>query len=1131
MKSDFYDRIAMLLSVPYDRVLYKELYSIMRLVCEEASAGVTYSNFFSMLGVVCDRYHVPKSMAARLQSLRRRSNRMNDEVAEDLFVADARLLAEFVSIIQKKPVPEELKSLLPASCEVTTLPLRARRKFDLLRVRVVGVDGCRILAQVDSDVETDKVIIDCGGADGNLLYVAELVHEGTLLNLLKVKVMDDGAYVPECVVLEPDYLMSPSEVAGVFEIQGASPYNYFIRMFAPSEISLSLLLGAASGVFLDDLLAEAQTGDDDAASYAASMQKVFRQMPIEFSLFMADADNAQRFHHEAMAQFNNIRRLFKEEISTDRGFDLSESLLEPSFVCPQVGLAGRMDFLQGDGHKLIEQKSGKRDEFLCTHREPHYVQMMLYQMIIEHTMGIADRDCHAYLLYSHYADGLMREKPYRKLLYRAIEMRNRIVSMAERIANGELGDIMTAVEAEDLRINNISDKLWSVYVKPRLNVVLERFANCDKGSATYNYVIRFCTFLMKENWYAKMGNPVSGVHGYADLWNSPALVRSSNGEMFAGLTVRDVITSGNRVEVVVFALPEDICSGQSNFRPGDAVQFYSYKGNDANVSHQYTFRGKLTRLTPLEAEVTLANPQHKISLLQKSPDRRFAIEHDHVDSGNTVLCRSLFSFLGMPAGWQNSFLLTTMPQRGNVGLLHGNYGVFDDLVAQERASQEWFLVIGPPGSGKTSCALRYMVEEELRASSCTRLMLLAYTNRAVDELCGMLEDIVTDSPELLNDYLRLGHQVSASPEYRSRMIDSRVTHGCNKARDVRSLLDRVRVVVATVSTMSLQRALLSNYDFEVAFVDEASQILEPYILPIYTQGRIRRYVLVGDQKQLPAVVMQNSSDAAITDECLLQLGIHNCAESLFSRMLHRFMSQGRSDLYCQIKTQGRMHPDLFTFVNKTFYGKTLECVPLNHQKRSIEELYPVMPEAGLPLHNLARCLARNRVVFLDCQPEPDGINDKINRAEALMVADCVKALSELYFANNRRITPADIGVIVPYRNQISMIRTCLQKSGLNDFLNMTIDTVERYQGSQRNIIIYSLTVRHLSQLKFLTSSVYNEADGLYDRDYPVDRRLNVALTRAREQTIIVGNSHVLHQVPLFKKMIDMCRRWKCNKSV
>ena len=241
----------MLLSVPYDRVLYKELYSIMRLVCEEASAGVTYSNFFSMLGVVCDRYHVPKSMAARLQSLRRRSNRMNDEVAEDLFVADARLLAEFVSIIQKKPVPEELKSLLPASCEVTTLPLRARRKFDLLRVRVVGVDGCRILAQVDSDVETDKVIIDCGGADGNLLYVAELVHEGTLLNLLKVKVMDDGAYVPECVVLEPDYLMSPSEVAGVFEIQGASPYNYFIRMLAPSEISLSLLLGAASGVFLD----------------------------------------------------------------------------------------------------------------------------------------------------------------------------------------------------------------------------------------------------------------------------------------------------------------------------------------------------------------------------------------------------------------------------------------------------------------------------------------------------------------------------------------------------------------------------------------------------------------------------------------------------------------------------------------------------------------------------------------------------------------------------------------------------------------------------------------------------------------------------------------------------------------
>ena len=80
--------IAMLLSLPYDRVLYKELYSIMRLVCEEASAGVTYSNFFSMLGVVCDRYHVPKSMAARLQSLRRRSNRSHADagVTKNCFI-------------------------------------------------------------------------------------------------------------------------------------------------------------------------------------------------------------------------------------------------------------------------------------------------------------------------------------------------------------------------------------------------------------------------------------------------------------------------------------------------------------------------------------------------------------------------------------------------------------------------------------------------------------------------------------------------------------------------------------------------------------------------------------------------------------------------------------------------------------------------------------------------------------------------------------------------------------------------------------------------------------------------------------------------------------------------------------
>ncbi len=1130
VKNDFYDRLAALLRRPYDEASLEELYVIMRLVCEESCPErMLCPDLFSLLEAVCASRSVPKPMADGLQRLRRKSE-VGGAMDKGDFLAGASLLADFIALVSDKPVPEELQELLApnngaAAVGESRLPNGGEGCYPLLRVRVVSVDGTCVTARADSDELPNIIRIDCAkaGDDGCLAYVAELVHKGSMLNLLDASVTSQGECVPQWIVFDPDYLASPSRVAAVFEAHGASPYNYFLRMFAPSDLTLPLLLGNASGDFLDDLLAEAQSGGGETATYAASISKAFRKMPVDFSLLMTTPHKAAEFHAEAQRQFNNIRSLLQSQINAAGGFRLDESLLEPTLVCPQAGLAGRADFMQCDGSRLIEQKSGKRDDYWNTGREPHLVQLLLYQVMIEHSLGGGGSDMRAYLLYSRYPDGLMLQRSDKALLYRALEMRNKIVSMTERIANGELGEVMTEVTADDLRLADVNDKFWFVYAKPRIDRVLGRFAQGRKANdLAYRYAVRFCAFLMKENWYDKMGNPASGSHGYADLWNSPAMERIATGDTLAGLTIDRVLTADNRIESLVFTLPEDARCRQSNFRLGDAVQIYSYEGCQPNVSAQCTFRGKLARLTPEEAEVALSNPQHQLPLFSNAPGRHFAIEHDHIDASNAVLCRSLFAFMNMQPDEQDSFLLTRLPEQGTAAPLCADYGRFNDLVALERASREWFLVIGPPGSGKTSRALRHMVEEELRASQHSRLLLLAYTNKAVDELCGMLEKIIADTPMLLGDYLRLGHQVSASPEYHPRMLDSRVANGCGNVKAVRDLLGQTRVVVATTTTMSKQTMLLGGCDFEVAFVDEASQILEPHMLPIYTQGRIGRYVLVGDQKQLPAVVKQNRDEAAVSDETLNGLGITNCSESLFCRMLHRFVAAGRTDLYCQIRAQGRMHPDLFRFVNDRFYGGTLQCVPLDHQQRAIEDLYPVVPEQETLSASLTQRLARNRVVFLDCRPVDDGLNDKVNLAEARAVADCIAAFAEIYRANGRTLQAEDVGVIVPYRNQISMIRECLRQKGLTSLDGITIDTVERYQGSQRNIIIYSLTVRHTSQIRFLTSSAYSECDGLYEGDYTVDRKLNVALTRAREQIVVVGNKPLLEQTPLFRDMIGAC---------
>ena len=82
---------------------------------------------------------------------------------------------------------------------------------------------------------------------------------------------------------------------------------------------------------------------------------------------------------------------------------------------------------------------------------------------------------------------------------------------------------------------------------------------------------------------------------------------------------------------------------------------------------------------------------------------------------------------------------------------------------------------------------------------------------------------------------------------------------------------------------------------------------------------------------------------------------------------------------------------------------------------------------------------------------------------------------------------------------------------------ISIDTVERYQGSQRDVIIYSFTVRNFIQLNFLTENTFRE------ERHTIDRKLNVAITRARKQLFLTGNPEILSASPTFRKLMEHIR--------
>ena len=151
-------------------------------------------------------------------------------------------------------------------------------------------------------------------------------------------------------------------------------------------------------------------------------------------------------------------------------------------------------------------------------------------------------------------------------------------------------------------------------------------------------------------------------------------------------------------------------------------------------------------------------------------------------------------------------------------------------------------------------------------------------------------------------------------------------------------------------------------------------------------------------------------------------------------------------------------------------------------------------------------LKNHRMIFISsgCNKQND-ISDKANLEEALITAQLLRRIHRFY--QNKFDANKTVGVIVPYRNQIAMIRKEIDKLEIPELQNISIDTVERYQGSQRDVIIYSFTIHHFYQLEFLTANSFVEEGKI------IDRKLNVAITRARKQMIMTGSSHILSPMP------------------
>jgi len=429
-----------------------------------------------------------------------------------------------------------------------------------------------------------------------------------------------------------------------------------------------------------------------------------------------------------------------------------------------------------------------------------------------------------------------------------------------------------------------------------------------------------------------------------------------------------------------------------------------------------------------------------------------------------------------------------------------------DAVERALAARDFFLVHGPPGTGKSTVLGEIAVQA---AAGGARILATAASNAAVDHLLDLclergLRALRVGHPARVAERLHehtLDVRVEAHPDRRlardlldeafelqgyarrqrtrgrsrERFANAREAQAESRRlfaearelerRAVRAILDAAQVICCTCT--ALAGPVLREERFDLALLDEATQAVEPLALLPFL--RAERVILAGDHLQLPPTVL--SQEAA-------SLGL---SVSLFERLL----ADHGDGVRRMLREQYRMNEAIMSFPSAEMYGGALRAHP-SVAHRTLE-----LPGIDAP-----------PVLFLDTAGKgwddetPPGSESRCNPGEAALVLGHLEALLRA------GSDPAEVAVITPYAAQVALLRDEARNRGLPE--GVEIDTVDAFQGREKDAILVSL----------VRSNPDGELGFLNDL-----RRMNVAITRARVHLFVVGDSATLAHHPFYARFI------------
>ncbi|XP_072448085.1 DNA-binding protein SMUBP-2-like [Chiloscyllium punctatum] len=550
----------------------------------------------------------------------------------------------------------------------------------------------------------------------------------------------------------------------------------------------------------------------------------------------------------------------------------------------------------------------------------------------------------------------------------------------------------------------------------------------------------------------------------------------------------------------------------NNFSSGDIVGLYDSQGS---TPLDQLASGIVTRITQNSITVAFDEPSDQLNFDISSSFKLLKLANDVTYKRLTRALKALSQYHAGPVSKLIDILFGTsepsfpseilkIPELYNPSLDDSQREAIHFALSQKEVA----IIHGPPGTGKTTTIVEIILQAIKQG---LKVLCCAPSNVAVDNLVERLAQFKTQ-------ILRLGHPARLLESIHRHSLDAILANSDNTqiVMDIRKdidqafaklkktqergekahfrgeiktlrkelrtreeaaivqILKKASVVLATNTGASNDGPLklLSDDYFDLVVIDECAQALEASCwIPLM---KAPKCILAGDHKQLPPTIISHKTAA------------NGLSLSLMERLIQRFGDQ----MVRMLTVQYRMHSSIMEWASKQMY-----CGRLTAHKTVAHHLLKDLPGVSLTEETKVPLLLIDTAGCGLLELDEEDEQSKGNSGEVQIVTLHIQALIEA------GVRPQDIAVIAPYNLQVQLLRKELSKK----YPELEIKSVDGFQGREKEAVILSLVrSNRTGEVGFLAE----------------DRRINVAVTRARRHLMVVCDTRTVSTHLFLKSLVD-----------